>query len=348
MKVGIVGCGNIATLHLPHVLRYRGVDSVSLVDIDPQRAERMARQFKVNQVCKSIDDMFATQKPDVVHILVPPANHMELSLKAIEHGCHVLVEKPMALTTEEADAMIAAAHRKAVKLCVDHSFLYDARMMAATELVSSGAIGRVLHVESYCTYDMRRRQDVNAGSVALQHWIFGLPGGPLMDLSPHPLAILLQLLKNVERVWAVKKNSGVLPYGLPDEMSVLIEAEAATGSLVLSLGTQPDCFTVNIYGTDMTAHVNLTNMTLVKRKNRSVPKKISRLFDNFDQACQLLSHSLVNSVAVALGRKPPPGDLGAIIAQFYKSIEDDLAPPVSGEDGKAVVKLMNDIWQRAA
>jgi predicted dehydrogenase len=195
---------------------------------------------------------------------------------------------------------------------------------------------------------MRRRQDLNAESVAAHHWLFGLPGGPLMDLSPHPLSILLQLLGNVERVWTVKKSSGFLPYGLPDELRVLMEAEAAIGSLVLSLGTQPDCFTVNIYGTEMTAHVNLTNLTLVKRKNRSVSKKLSRLLDNFDQAFQLLSHSLVNSVAVALGRKPPPGDLGAIISQFYRSIEDDLAPPVSGEEGKAVVKLMNDIWQQAA
>ena len=343
MKVGIVGCGNIAGFHLPHILRHTGHRFVSVVDVDLQKAEGLAKRFGLSKIYQDLDKMLYEHNPAVVHILTPPFAHAEFAIKAMESGCHVLVEKPMALTVAEADAMLAAAQKNEVKLCVDHNFLFDPNMVMAKELVQKGKVGRVVHVEVHYGFDIGRLQSLSSNTNAQNHWLLSLPGGLLADLLPHPSYLLLHFVKNPLQVWAVKKSHGILPKNLPDELRVLVEADNMTGLLSISLGVKPDSFVVTIYGTEMTVQVNLSNMTLVTRQNRKVPKSLVRLLDNVEQAAQLLSSTLSSTFKIATGKIRPPGDVGPVITQFYESISNGAGPPVSGDDGKAVVKFMTAI-----
>ena len=102
----------------------------------------------------NFEAMLRSRCVDVVHILTPPKTHAELAIRAIEAGCHVFVEKPMALTVEETDAMNAAAGRNGVKLCVGHSRLCAPLMLKARNLVESGKIGKVLHVNVSYNFDV--------------------------------------------------------------------------------------------------------------------------------------------------------------------------------------------------
>src|SRR5262245_32432284 len=125
MKVGIIGCGHIVAFHLPHVLRHKNLEAVSIADVNRQTAEDVAKRFGLKNIYSDFEAMLDEQNPEVVHVLTPPARHAELAIRAMDLGCHVLVEKPMALTLQEADAMITAAKKNAVKLCVDHNFVLD-------------------------------------------------------------------------------------------------------------------------------------------------------------------------------------------------------------------------------
>jgi predicted dehydrogenase len=292
--------------------------------------------------------MLNEQKPDVVHILTPPTTHAPLAIRAMESGCHVLVEKPMALTLEEADAMIVSAKKNAVKFCVDHNFLFDPNMVKAKGIVQKGMAGRIVHVEAFYSFDMQRLDGLAASTGFQAHWLLRLPGGPLLDLVPHPLSILLYFVKDPVKVWAIHQSNGLLPEYLPDELRVLIDGGDVTGSLVISLGTRPDCLSVNIYGTEMSIHVNMSNMTLITRKNRQIPKKILRSLDSTEQAVRLLSCTFSNALRVAIGRMQPPGDVGPVITKFYESIENGSEVPVTGEDGRAVVRMIREIWNKAA
>jgi predicted dehydrogenase len=348
MKVGIVGCGNIATLHVPNILRHKNIEVVSIADVHRQTAEELASQFGLKNIYSDFEAMLNEQKPDVVHILTPPATHAPLAIRAMESGCHVLVEKPMALTLEEADAMIISAKKNAVKLCVDHTFLFDPNMIKAQRLVQKGVVGRIVHVEAFYSFDMRRLDGLAASTGFQANWLLHLIGGPLLDLVPHPLSILLHFVKNPVKVWAVHQSNGLLPESLPDELRVLIDGGNVTGSLAISLGTRPDCLSVNIYGTEMSIHLNMSNMTLITRKNRRIPKKISRSLDSIEQAVQLLSCTFFNALGVVTGRIQPPGDVGPVITKFYESIENDSEVPITGEDGRGVVQVINEIWHKAA
>jgi hypothetical protein len=92
----------------------------------------------------------------------------------------------------------------------------------------------------------------------------------------------------------------------------------------------------------------LSNVTIVRRKNRHLPKKIFRFLDSFDQATQLLYGASSSAIKVLFGRIQPPGDVRPVITKFYESLENGSAPPVTGEAGKTVVRLMNEIWKQAA
>ena len=344
MKVGIVGCGTIAAFHLSHIIKHKSVESVSIADIDRQKSEAIAKQFKVDNIYQDFEALLKEQQPDVVHILTPPSTHAKLAIQAMELGSHVLVEKPMALSVEETDVMIAAASKNAVKLCIDHNFLFDPNVMKAWELVQTGKAGRVLHIEACYSFDVNRIPGFDPNSQ--NSWHLRLPGGILLDSVAHPLSILLRFLSNPLQIWAVKKSSGTLPENLPDELRVLIDTDEATGTLSVSLGTRPDCFTVNIYATEMSIHVNLSNMMIVTRKNRQIPKKIFRSLDNIDQSMQLFFGTFSNAFKVLTGQVQPPGDIGPVITRFYQSLENDSELPVTGEDGRAVVKLINEIWKQ--
>jgi predicted dehydrogenase len=347
MKVGIVGCGIIAGYHLPHILKCASAESVGVADINRKQAEDLARRFGLIHVFDDFETMFRDHRPDVVHVLTPPATHASLTVSAMQAGCHVLVEKPMALTVEDADAMVSAARARGVQLCVNHNFAYSPLVTKAHDLVQRGAAGRIVHVDANYAFDMRRSAGLYGKNDSRSEWILRLTGGPLADLVPHPVSLLLRFLPEPIQVHAVQKSNGMLPDNRPDELRALIDAGAITGSLSVSMGIKPDSFCLSIFGTHMTIQVGLANMTFVARENRLIPKGLFRVVDNFSQAGQMLASTVANTVKVLSGRMQPPGDVGPVISQFYTSLKKGEPPPVSGEDGRAVVALTQRIWERS-
>ncbi len=111
-------------------------------------AKNAATKFHVKNVYQDIDEMFSKEKLDVAVIVTPPATHSELAIRAMNYGCHVLIEKPMAVSVQEADAMIDAAKKNDVRLGVSWQNLFNPAVLKAKKLVDSGAIGDLLHVET--------------------------------------------------------------------------------------------------------------------------------------------------------------------------------------------------------
>src|SRR5207342_1550427 len=92
-------------------------------------------------------------RPEVIHILTPPEFHCSLALAAMDIGCHVFVEKPMAESVEECDRMIERAREKGVVLSINHSDRFDPVVLQAIQIARSGAIGDVLAVHSIRSSD---------------------------------------------------------------------------------------------------------------------------------------------------------------------------------------------------
>ena len=100
VKVGLVGAGYVCAHHARALRSLPFVEIVGVADLDGERARKLAEQFSIPRVYPSLQAM-AEARPEVIHVLTPPATHAALVLEALDMGCHVLVEKPMAETVAD-------------------------------------------------------------------------------------------------------------------------------------------------------------------------------------------------------------------------------------------------------
>src|SRR5262249_12673275 len=107
-RVGLLGAGYVSTYHIRALQTLPHVQIVGIADSDVHRARTLRDRSGTPLAPPSLPKR-ADANPDVAHILTPPASHAQLAVEALEMGCHVFVEKPMAPTVAECDAMIAAS-----------------------------------------------------------------------------------------------------------------------------------------------------------------------------------------------------------------------------------------------
>jgi predicted dehydrogenase len=161
IKIGIIGCGAItkraflpgfaepgsaqALKALPYYNHYgcENAEVIALADIDEHSAKSLAKTFKVPQVFQDWKELLKIREMDAVCINTPNYLHCEMTVAAAEAGKHIMVEKPMAATVEQADAMIAAAHKAGVYLMVDQTQRFWPLHEVAADIVKSGMIGKI-------------------------------------------------------------------------------------------------------------------------------------------------------------------------------------------------------------
>ncbi|OYY65762.1 MAG: oxidoreductase [Burkholderiales bacterium 28-67-8] len=141
----IVGCGRIAKRHaeLLGTGQINGASLVAVCDTDPERAKAYAERFGVPGFT-SFDEMLGRSDIDVVSVLTPSGTHAELAIKAARSKRHVVVEKPMALTLEDADRMNACADENGVRLFVVKQNRFNVPVVKAREALDAGRLGQLV------------------------------------------------------------------------------------------------------------------------------------------------------------------------------------------------------------
>ncbi|MGH7380643.1 MAG: NAD-dependent epimerase/dehydratase family protein [Candidatus Methylomirabilales bacterium] len=338
MRIGLVGCGQIARVHIPFILRDKRHTIVGVCDQDVAKADVLTQRFKISKTYGNFAQLLEEQRPDVVHVLTPPQSHAALALQAMEAGCHVLVEKPMALSVQEADRMIDAAKAHGVKLCVNHNQLFDPVFLEARRLIEKGAVGTVIGVESYYGF--------NLGQTSERRWVENLPSGLFQDLAPHPLSLILEFLQDPLDLYASTLVTGMLGPHVPDELRVLMTGKDAVGTLSISLGIRPHLNFLKIYGSKSILNVDLANMILSRERLTPLPKAMARGLMSVEQGAQLATGAVRNAVKFVLGRLKPYQGLENLVQAFYESIEHGQDPPIPGETGRRVVQVFEAIQRK--
>lgn len=143
LKVAVIGCGSIAQhRHLLEYSQHPDVEIIAVCDIVEERVEAVAEQYGA-KVYTDYAHLLAEEKPDVVSVCLPNYLHAPVSIAALEAGAHVLCEKPMATSLEEADQMIEAAEKHDRKLMIGHNQRFVASHEKAKALIANGDIGKV-------------------------------------------------------------------------------------------------------------------------------------------------------------------------------------------------------------
>ncbi len=194
-KVGIVGCGGIATgKHLPALAKQKNVELVWFCDLIPARAQKAAEEYGSPRAKVTLDyrDVANDPEVDVVHVLTPNREHAEVSIAALDGGKHVLCEKPMAKTAEDAKRMLDAAERSGKILSVGYNNRHRPDSLYLKELIETGELGEIYYARALAL----RRRAVPTWGVFLDAEAQG--GGPLIDIGTHALDLTLWLMDNYD------------------------------------------------------------------------------------------------------------------------------------------------------
>lgn len=336
LKIGIVGCGGVTQHeHIPSFLRLNNVVLQAVCDKNEDLAQQTVAKYHIPGAYAELSDMLSKEKLDIVDICVPPQIHAPLALEALQHGCHVLMEKPMALKVSDCDQMIEAARSKGVKLCIVHNQLFNPSFAKARKLVAQGAIGdftgmRILLSDHRDEMIMREN-----------YWIHKLPGGLIGESGPHVVYLTLAFLKFVQNVDIYARNFLEHPWAPFDEFRIELEGEKAMSSVTMSYsGTHHDLL-VDIFGTEGVIHLDLSSKVLVHygSKESVRPVRFARYFLNVSS--QVVG-SIVANVFGLMTRKLKFGH-ELLIRDFVDSILSNRQPPVTGEEGREVVRVMEMI-----
>jgi predicted dehydrogenase len=179
LRLAVIGCGGIAQLHLGILKDMPEVEVVAGVDIDPHRLSVMEEKWGVKQLYSDWNKMLKEVMPDAVSICTPNGVHAAPAIDASKAGCHVIVEKPMAMNPSQCQAMIEAAKEAGKKLVVGFQFRYHPSTEFLSRARDEGKFGNVMFVKCQA---LRRRGIPNWG-------VFGRKelqgGGPMIDIGVH-------------------------------------------------------------------------------------------------------------------------------------------------------------------
>lgn len=204
LKIGIIGVGGIAQAHMQGYAKVSDkAELVAFCDTIKERAEKGAKEFGSPnaKVFTDYRKMLEMEDLDAVDICTPNKFHAPIAIDALKAGKHVYCEKPMAMNTEEAEAMVRTAKETGKKLSVGYPSRYSDDAQLLKKMISAGEFGDIYFAEAAAV----RRRGVPTWGVFLSKKLQG--GGPLIDIATHILDLILWLMGDYSQPVAVLGTS---------------------------------------------------------------------------------------------------------------------------------------------
>ena len=250
MGIGFVGCGRATeTLHLPAIAQVKGLRAVAVTDADPARVAAAVTADSTLRTHPGADGLIADPRVDIVAICVPPSLHAPFAVAALDAGKHVYLEKPVAATRTDAEAIEAAAARAPGTLTMGFNLRSHRLVAQARGILTSGALGPVEMMRTVWTSGFHRggawpawRDDRAAG------------GGALFEIAVHHIDLCRHLLgEEFGRVAVQSAHRDVV------NQSIVMAASMSGGTLVsISAGQRTtDANDIEIFGRDGALRLSL-------------------------------------------------------------------------------------------
>ena len=335
LKVALIGTGFIATRkHLPAWTRLgKTAKLAALCDVDLQRGREVAGKAGIPNVYEDVGEMLDKESPDAVDICTPPKTHAALAVSALRAGAHVLVEKPMAVGTEDCDAIIAAAEEADRKVCVSHSDLFYPSFVKARKLVDEGAIGEFSGMRIFLSTPMGYM------TALPDHWANKLPGGVIGESGPHVVYMTLAFVNPISEVEVRgRKVNHQYPWSPYDDYRLDLIGQNAVSSVTLSYTTNHWAAQVDLWGSEGLVRVDLESQNVIRqRRTELTPWTLGATA--LSEAGQTARSAFVTAANVMSGRFKSTHD--SLVRKFCESIQKGTPPPVTPQEGREAVRVMD-------
>jgi predicted dehydrogenase len=336
-NVAIVGCGIIAQTHLHALKKLKSLKVVAVCDTDKEKAIATSKEWKIDHYYTDFSKMLSDENISILSILTPPSSHAFLAIEAIKRGINVVVEKPLTMTTKEADSIINALRCSSAKMTVVYHFLFSKAMLESLSLIRRQEIGEVLSV------DMKMVQGASKDPMASDpnHWSHKLLGGRFGEMLPHPVYVVQSILGDklhTKKVLVSKR--GNIPWMHNDELHAILENEKGIGSLHVSLNAPRVSYTCDVYGTRKILRIDLTRQMVLQLGSMD-GSNFSVFKDSLSEACRLSLLTMKNALQYSFRKR------SAGVSRFYNMFLDNIrnnnAPLVTPEMAYNTVKIVEEI-----
>lgn len=328
IRFGLIGCGRVAPRHAQSLAQLAETQLVAVADLRQSRADRFAAEAGADSYT-DYRALLDRADIDAVSICVPSGLHAQVALDALDAGKHVLVEKPIALTLADADAMIAAAEARGLMLGVVLQNRYNHPMRQLRAAIDAGTLGP-LHLGAACVRWYRPQSYYEDG----WHGTWAMDGGALMNQSIHHIDALQWFMGDVEAVSAYTTTRAHIMEAEDIGVAILRFKSGALATVEGSTVTWPENLegSVSIFGASGSVKIGGTAL------NRIVLWKVDGMVE---QEAEILTSQVVD----------PPSVYGyshrEVIHEFATALAAGRAPGTPGAEARRSLALVLAIYTAA-
>lgn len=306
LRWGVIGCGDVVRKRVAQaIIDAPQSELVAACRRNSDRLSEFCRQFNVAESYTQAADLIASDRVDAVYIATPVKDHLPQTVLAAKAGKHVLVEKPMAMTTQECDTMINICRESQVRLGVAYYRRYYPLVARIEQLLAEGAIGTPLAIAAVTSTPFAIAPgDEGYWRVIVEHG----GGGALMDIGSHRINLFTHLFGPIREVRGLCRTIAA-EYDVEDSAVVLFEFENdCVGTLQCHFGSavDPDEFVITgTAGRLRAAPLNGNSLEIETAGDRVVER-----------------------------HNPPENLCGPLVADFTQAVLQGREPRVSGVEGR--------------
>lgn len=336
MKVGVIGCGGITPVHIKVYRNLKNIELTSLCDLNLEKAKNLATKFKVKNVYQDYWDMLEKEKLDLVDICTPPSTHLKLVCDAAKVVPAILLEKPMALSVAECDKMIKTVRKHGCKLCIGHSQIFSPHIQKARSMVDSGEFNLFSFRTSLkASFEILRKFNLApAWNVSPEQ------KGIIWEVCCHHAYLQLHFLPDIKEVYAVGDK---VKYPVYDDFAVLLRTrDERFGLIEISWITHETEVVYELKDATGRRIQILWEFDYMLETSEDPPFTVGKVVRNIyvDQKRLLQKWARFTSCYFHKRKLLPTFNL---VSKYIESIEKDLPPPITPEDGKNTINLLERI-----
>ena len=335
MKYALIGCGRISP-NLIVAAKNNELEIVAICDTDPTCMEDKALKFRLGSGTRRYRDyreLVKEEKPDLVAICTESGKHAEIAMFCIENGCNCIIEKPIALSIADADAIIAAAARYQVKVCACHQNRFNKSIQKIREAVEMERFGKLL----YGTAHIRWARDYEYYSRAKWRGTWQQDGGALMNQCIHNIDLLRWMMGDEIDCVVGMTDRLKHDYIQAEDLGIALIhfKNGAYGIIEGTTNVYPRNLeeTLYLFGEKGTIKAGGTSVNVIEEWN------FSDMLDDPEQVKRQFHENPPN--VYGYGHTP-------LYADVMEAIQEDRAPYVDAEAGKRALELVLAIYKSAA
>lgn len=334
MKYALIGCGRISPNHI-EAAKNNNLEFVAMSDIIPEIMEEKSTKFGLETVKKYTDykELLEKEKPELVAIATESGKHAAIALDCIAAGCHVIIEKPIALSIADADAIIRAGKDANVVVCANHQNRFNKSVQYIRKALEEGRFGKLLHGAAH----VRWNRGKSYYEQAPWRGTWSQDGGCLMNQCIHNIDLLRWMLGNeIDEVMAYTDQLQHDYLEAEDLGLALVKFKNGSYGLIEgTVNTYPRNLeeTLYIFGEKGTAKASGTSDNIIEEW---------RFDDELDDP-EVVKETFSENPPNVYGFGHTP-----LYADVIDAIQSGREPLVSAEDGKRALELVLAIYKSAA